>query len=77
MEPTELDYGQKIMGVSFNPSQNPEVDRIKSLYADLANLLNDKRAETTSPELKRLCSVSITELQSSQMWAVKAITWVD
>ena len=30
-----------------------------------------------SPEQKRLCSITITELQGAQMWAVKAATWKD
>lgn len=32
---------------------------------------------TENQEVKRLCSVSITETQGAQMWAVKAITWKD
>ncbi len=39
--------------------------------------MNDLRSSTTSPEVKRLCSVAITELQGSQMWCVKALTWKD
>ena len=76
-EKPKMSYGEEIMGVSFNPSNNPEVDRIKSLCAELANLLNNERSKTTSGEVKRMCSVAITELQTAQMWAVKAITWVD
>jgi len=32
---------------------------------------------TESGETKRLCSVAITELQTAQMWVVKALTWKD
>jgi len=39
--------------------------------------MNDLRSTTTSGEVKRLCSVAITEAQTAQMWAVKAITWQD
>ena len=73
----EVNYGEKIMGVSFNPSNNPEVDKIKALCADLANLINEKRQGIVSGEVKRMCSVAITDLQTAQMWAVKAVTWVD
>ena len=31
--------------------------------------------KATDPEVKRMISVAITELQTSQMWAVKAVTW--
>jgi cell division protein FtsL len=30
-----------------------------------------------SGEHKRLASIAITELQTAQMWAVKAVTWKD
>lgn len=39
--------------------------------------MNDLRNSTSSQEVKRLCSVTITELQWAQMFGVKAITWVD
>lgn len=80
MEKQELTFGQKAMGVSFNPSNNPEVDKIKRKYAEIADVLNDFRNEpnpSLSSESKRQASIAITELQTSQMWAVKAITWVD
>jgi len=28
-----------------------------------------------NPEMVRLCSIAITEAQTAQMWAVKAVTW--
>lgn len=74
---TELTYGQKAVGVSFNPSQDPEVNKIKETTATAIDQMNDLRAKTTSPEVKRLASVAITELQTAQMWAVKALTWKD
>jgi len=39
--------------------------------------MNELRTNTTSPEVKRLASVAITEAQTAQMWAVKALTWKD
>lgn len=70
-------YGQKAVGVTFNPSGNPEVQRIKELYAEIIDLCYDARLASTSPEQKRLFSVAITESQTAQMWAVKALTWSD
>ena len=40
-------------------------------------ILGTRILEDTSGEVKRLCSVAITEAQGAQMWAVKAITWKD
>lgn len=73
----QLTYGQKAVGLSFNPSQNAEVDKCKQVFANAIDQLNDLRNETTSSEVKRMCSVAITEAQTPQMWAVKAITWKD
>lgn len=37
--------------------------------------MNYLRQLTEDPEVKRMASVAITEAQTAQMWAVKAITW--
>lgn len=75
-EPTPiLSYGGKAAGVSFNPSQDPHVKEIKGRSAWLIDLFNDLRNNTEDPEVKRMLSVAITELQTAQMWAVKAVTW--
>lgn len=73
----QLTYGQKAVGLSFNPSQNSEVDKCKMLFANTIDQLNELRTSSNSPEVKRLCSVAITETQSAQMWTVKALTWKD
>lgn len=39
--------------------------------------MNDLRTSSSSPEVKRMASVAITEMQTAQMWAVKALTWKD
>ena len=39
--------------------------------------MNDLRSSAKSQEVKRLCSVAITELQAAQMWCVKSLTWKD
>ena len=71
----ELTFGGKACGVSFNPGQNPEVTRIKGAFADLVDMLNDLRKINDNPEKIRMLSIAITDLQTSQMWAVKAVTW--
>lgn len=74
-EVQELTFGQKAVGLTFNPSNNPQVDNIKREFANTIDQLNTLRSETEDPEVKRLASVAITEAQTAQMWAVKAITW--
>lgn len=76
-ETSVLTYGQKAVGVSFNPGGNPEVDRCKQVFANAIDQLNSLRETSTSPEVKRMCAIGITEAQTAQMWAVKALTWKD
>lgn len=71
----ELSYGQKAVGVKFNPSGMTAVDSIKEKFAGIIDDLNTARDLSTNPEVKRQLSVAITEAQTSQMWAVKAMTW--
>lgn len=73
----ELTFGQKAVGINFNPSNNDDVYICKKRYADSLDEMNDLRAISDSQEQKRLCSIAITELQTAQMWSVKALTWKD
>lgn len=73
----EQTFGQKAVGVSFNPSNDSAVDRIKQIYANAIDEIDALRKSSESGEVKRMCSVAITETQTAQMWAVKAITWKD
>lgn len=77
MAQAPLSYGKQAVGLSFNPGNNLAVQMVKERYAELIDFLNNARAELP-PEAKeqaRLYSVAITEAQTAQMWAVKAVTW--
>ena len=73
-----MTFGEKAVGLSFNPSGDDAVSKLKSLYAQVIDHCNDARnnPEATA-EQKRLYSIAITEAQGAQMWAVKAATWRD
>lgn len=71
----EQTFGQRAVGLSFNPSGDDKVAKIKRAYADLIDVLDAERGETHDSEVKRMLSVAITEAQTSQMWAVKGVTW--
>lgn len=78
----KLTYGQKAVGLTFNPSNNLEVQAVKVAYAAIIDSLNDKIIalladinKAVNGEQVRLYKIAITEAQSAQMWAVKAITW--
>lgn len=68
-------YGQRAVGLTFNPGGNQDVDACKREFAAVIDRMNDLRESSSDPEVKRLASVAITEAQAAQMWAVKAITW--
>lgn len=70
-----LSFGEKAVGLSFNPSNDTAVYQCKSKFAALIDQMNDLRAASTDPEVKRMASIAITEAQTAQTWAVKAITW--
>ena len=77
-EPT---FGEKAVGLTFNPSGDEKVNEVKKLYAAIIDLCNEMRKDVTENqepedrEKARLLSVAITEAQGAQMWAVKGITW--
>jgi hypothetical protein len=75
MSEQELTFGQKACGVGFNPGQDKGVALIKEKYADIVDLLHDLLIHTDNGEVKRMLSIAITETQTAQMWAVKAVTW--
>ena len=77
MENRLFSFGEKAVGLNFNPSGDDAVLKIKEKYASIIDQLNDLRNSNTGSEVKRMCSTAITEAQTSQMWAVKALTWKD
>jgi hypothetical protein len=74
---SEQTFGQKAVGLSFNPSGEDSVGTAKQTFANIIDQMNELRSNSESNEQKRLASVAITEAQTAQMWAVKALTWKD
>lgn len=71
----EQTFGEKAVGLSFNPSGDDAVAQCKGEFARSIDRMHTLRATSDDPEVKRMASVAITEAQTAQMWAVKAITW--
>lgn len=77
-EESPLTFGQMAVGAHFNPGSYTDVDIVKRQYAHAIDKLNDLRAAATAEgkaDTAKMLSTAITEAQTSQMWAVKAITW--
>jgi len=70
-----LSYGERLVGLSFNPSGDEKVNEVKKLYAKIIDLLNNLPVDANPSEKMRHIKIAITEAQTAQMWAVKAITW--
>jgi hypothetical protein len=71
----DLTFGEKAVGLQFNPSGDEFIDGVKNQYANMIDVLDAARKGEDNSEKKRMYSIAITELQSSQMWAIKARTW--
>lgn len=77
-EPTdtrELSFGERAVGLTFNPSGDPLVQSFKEKAAAFIDEAHALRLRSADPEVKRMAAVAITEAQTAQMWAVKAATW--
>jgi hypothetical protein len=68
----ELTLGQYRVGISFNPSNNTEVDEVKQLAATFIDKLEPLKAN--GPEVARLAAHAQTLIEDAAMNAVKAIT---
>jgi hypothetical protein len=68
-------FGERAVGLSFNPSNDPTVQAIKQAFATAIDEIHELRTNQPNSEIVRMASIAITEAQSAQMWAVKAATW--
>jgi hypothetical protein len=75
---TTLSYGQKAVGITFNPSGDENVQKVKELYAQIIDLLIVTPVSNSDVSIKgRILGRALNEAIGAQMWAVKAITWKD
>lgn len=73
-EPT-LTFGQKLVGITFNPSSDDKVAKAKQLCADLADLLyEDTRNQESSDFKSMLEDNAYCEILNAQMNVVKVLT---
>jgi hypothetical protein len=71
-----LSFGELLVGIEFNPSNDDRVAKVKSLIAEVTNImLEEYDKETKSPIKSLLFDHAIGELVSAQMAVVKVITF--
>lgn len=70
--------GEYRVGITFNPSNDDMVGKIKRAAADLIDLIETIKANTdghdTVVEVIRLKALAQTHIEDAAMWAVKAAT---
>jgi hypothetical protein len=72
-----MTLGEYRVGITFNPSDNEMVDKIKRAAADLIDLVDTIEIRTkdeTGGEVTRLKALAFTHIEDAAMWAVKAAT---
>lgn len=76
-----LTFGGKAVGLTFNPSNNTQVDNIKKAAANFIDAVCGPSGEDidfnkVDTEVAAMRKLALRHAQEAQMWAVKAETWV-
>jgi len=71
-----LSFGEQLVGLNFNPSALPNVDRVKTICAELADIVeSNRRIPDQNTSLKELLYPGIiNSILEAQMNAVKYLT---
>jgi hypothetical protein len=72
-----LTFGEQLVGLTFNPSGDPKVQKAKQLCAELADLLNNNRQKDIEGLFIEHCifSAAVTDILKAQMMVVKSLTF--
>lgn len=75
-----LTFGEKLVGLTFNPSGDEKVLKVKKLCAELADILEESKEEsfnegTFNTLYEKLYNHSIGEILNAQMNVVKVLTF--
>jgi len=71
----EMTYGEKAVGLTFNPSNDPKVQEIKELYAKIIDILAEEKSKPCTEQKTSMFDIAIMQAMDAQMWAVKGITY--
>lgn len=70
-----LSFGEILVGIEFNPSNDDKVARVKELMAEAANIMKDAYNDgEKSPVKSLLFDHAVGEILNAQMSVVKVIT---
>jgi hypothetical protein len=70
-----LSFGEQLVGLSFNPSGDEDVHRVKELAAEMAEILKRRYSNDEKTPVKSLLfDHAVGEILNAQMTVVKVIT---
>ena len=70
-----MTFGEKLVGLTFNPSGDQKVQRIKELAAEMADLLEEvNRTQESSYLGNTFYGGAIRRILDAQMYSVKFLT---
>lgn len=75
-EKKEMTFGEKAVGLAFNPSGDPLAHKIKQLYAEIIDICYHAGNASHGHQLRHW-ELAIADAETAQMRAVKAATWRD
>jgi hypothetical protein len=75
-EARELTFGEDLVGLNFNPANNPEVQKLKELAAEMIDIVEKVRGDRTAAAYtdNLIDGEAIRRILGAQMWAVKSVT---
>lgn len=72
----QMTYGEKMVGLNFNPGGDAKVTDLKKLFAEIVDICADELADLTdNNEASLIWREAIMRSLDAQMWTVKAATW--
>jgi hypothetical protein len=70
-----LSFGEQLVGVTFNPSNDDKVSKLKSLFAEIANIVQDEHLTHQEHYTRSiLFNHTVGEILNAQMNCVKLVT---
>ena len=70
-----LSFGEQLVGLTFNPSGDEDVHRVKELAAEMAEILKRRYSNDPKTPVKSLLfDHAVGEILNAQMTVVKVIT---
>jgi len=71
----QISFGEKLVGLSFNPSGDDKVTKAKRLCAELADLIyDDHKGDEATDLYDQLYHHTVGEILNAQMNVVKLLT---